>query len=72
MGHAHCKALVEAAVLTFVSVFLLDLAVAFALVVFQFESNGSPEEALWKIRKRQLKMQTENDLKKSPHVGPTL
>lgn len=52
MGHAHCKALAEAAVLTFVSVLLLDLAVAFALVIFQFESNGSPEEALWKIHKR--------------------
>lgn len=61
MGHAHCKALAETAVLTFVSVLLLDLAVAFALVVLQFESNGSPEEALWKIHKRHLKKQTVND-----------
>jgi len=52
VGHAHCKALAETAVLTFVSVLLLDLAFAFALVVLQFESDGSPEEALWKIHKR--------------------
>lgn len=52
MGHAHCKALAETAVLTFVAVLFLDLAVAFTLVVLQFESNGSPEEPLWKIHKK--------------------
>lgn len=55
MGHAHCKALAETAVLTFVAVFSLDLAVAFALVVLQFESNGSPEEPLWKIHEKHYK-----------------
>ncbi len=56
MGHAHCKALAETAVLTFVAVFSLDLAVAFALVVLQFESNGSPEEPLWKIHEKHIQI----------------
>lgn len=34
MGHAHRQALLEAAVLALVAIFLLDLAATFALVVF--------------------------------------
>lgn len=46
VGHAHCEALVEAAVLALVAVLLLDLAVALALVVLQLQPDGPPEEAL--------------------------
>ena len=44
--HAHWEALLEAAVLTLVSVLLLDLAAAFALVVLKLQANGPPEKTL--------------------------
>lgn len=69
MGHAHCKALAETAVLTFVAVLFLDLAVAFALAVLQFESNGSPEEPLWKIHEKTHVMKVDMIKKKTISAG---
>lgn len=46
MGHAHRQALLEAAVLALVTVFLLDLAAALTLVVFQLQADGPSKKTL--------------------------
>lgn len=46
MGHAHRQALLEAAVLALVAVFLLDLAAALTSVIFQLQTDGPPKKPL--------------------------
>lgn len=46
VGHAHRQALLEAAVLALVTVFLLDLAAALTLVVFQLQADGPSKKTL--------------------------
>lgn len=48
VGHAHRQALLEAAVLALVAIFLLDLAAALTSVIFQLQTDGPPKKTLGK------------------------
>ena len=54
VGHAHCQALLEAAVLALVAVLFLDFAAAFALVILQLQTDSPPKKPLEEWVKRMI------------------